>query len=89
MTSDPSKEVVMTRIIDIRRRSAAAAIVLAATVALGAGVASARDDHHWDHGHPGWGGGYYRAPPVVYGAPYYAPPPVVYGPGIGLNINIR
>ena len=33
-------------------------------------------------------GGYYRAPPVVYGTPYYAPP-VVYGSPFGLNINIR
>ena len=79
----------MTRIIDARRCSAAAAVVFAATIAFGAGAASARDDRHWDHPHPYWGGGYYRAPPVVYGAPYYAPPPVVYGPGFGLNINIR
>jgi hypothetical protein len=48
-------------------------------------------------------GGYYRAPPVVYGSPYgssyygapgYYAPPVVYGPGIGVslpgvNIGIR
>jgi hypothetical protein len=44
-----------------------------------------RDDHR-DHGRSGWGGGYYRAPPVVYGSPYYAPPPVVYGPTIGVYI---
>jgi hypothetical protein len=80
-----------------RRASAgfAAGVILAATVALGAfsGTASAadhRDDwgrrHDW---HRGWSGGYYHAPPVVYGSPYYAPPPVVYGPGFGLNINIR
>ena len=37
----------------------------------------------------GWGGGgYYGAPPVVYGSPYYAAPPVVFGLP-GLNINIR
>jgi hypothetical protein len=81
----------MTRIIDTKRW-AAVAVMAAAAVALGAGVASARDDHrdgHRDRPHY-WGGGYYRAaPPVVYGTPYYAPPPVVYGPGIGLNINIR
>jgi len=40
------------------------------------------------------GGGYYPAPPVVYGTPYDYPPPVVYGPGIGvylpgINIEIR
>jgi hypothetical protein len=83
----------MTRIIDSRRRSpilAAATVVFAAAIALGAGTASARDDRHWDHHpHPVWGGGYYHAPPVVYAAPYYAPPPIVYGPGIGLSINIR
>ena len=44
-----------------------------------------RQDHHRD-----WHGGYYRAPPVIYGSPYYYPaPPVVYGPGFGLNLNIR
>ena len=56
-------------------------------------------DHDWrggdyrgNRGRGGWGGGYYRAPPVVYGSPYYtpyatpyySPPPVVYGPGIGV-----
>ncbi|MDR3440532.1 hypothetical protein [Telmatospirillum sp.] len=56
-----------------------------------------RDDHRRNR--HDWDGGYYRAPPVVYGGPYnngygYYPPPVVYGPGIGvvlpgLNINIR
>jgi hypothetical protein len=39
-------------------------------------------------------GGYYRAPPVVYGSPYgssyygspyYSPPPVIY-PGIGISL---
>jgi hypothetical protein len=87
----------MIRVILFSRRSpvwTAAAIILAATIALGAGSASARrddrrDDHRDAHARPGWGGGYYHAPPVVYGSPYYAAPPVVYGPGIGLNINIR
>jgi hypothetical protein len=75
----------------------AVAAMLSATLALGAfsGTANAegrRDEHRgggWDH--RGWGGGgYYRAPPVVYGSPYYyAPPPVVYGPGFGINLNIR
>jgi hypothetical protein len=80
-----------------KRRSAcvAAGVMFAATVALGAisGTASAEERrgdwgrrHEWHHG---WSGGYYHAPPVVYGSPYYAPPPVVYGPGFGLNINIR
>jgi len=42
----------------------------------------------YDHDHDGWNGGYYRAPPVVYGgyAPGYYAPPVVYGPGIGINL---
>lgn len=44
-----------------------------------------RNDHR-DHGRSGWGGGYYRAPPVIYGSPYYYPPPVVYGPTIGIYI---
>ena len=43
-----------------------------------------------------WSGGYYRAPPVVYGSPYRGryygeptiiPPPVVYGPGIGIDLG--
>ena len=45
-------------------------------------------------GRPGYPGGYYPPPPVVYGSPYYPPPPVVYNPGIGINlpgvsINVR
>lgn len=44
-----------------------------------------RDRHYGD-----WGGGYYSAPPVVYGSPYGgyygSPPPVVYGPGLNINI---
>ena len=75
----------------------AVAAMLSATLALGAfsGAANAegrRDEHRgrdWDH-RGGWGGGYYRAPPVVYGSPYYyAPPLVVYGPGFGINLNTR
>jgi hypothetical protein len=80
----------------------AAGVAIAALLALGmfAGSAQARwgdrDDHRgYDHG---YNGGYYRAPPVVYGGPYggsgYYPPPVVYAPGIGVslpgvNIGIR
>lgn len=69
-------------------------LALATFLAVGA-VATpsvAQDDHH-DHDRDrdrdhrdGWRGGYYAAPPVVYGSPYYAPPPVVYGPGIGINL---
>jgi hypothetical protein len=96
----------MTRIIDTnakRRLSArlAAGIAISAILALGtfAGSANAREDYH-HHGY--YNGGYYRAPPVVYGSPYggayygspYGAPPVVYGPGVGVslpgvNIGIR
>jgi hypothetical protein len=77
-----------------RRLSArlAAGIAISAILALGAFAtpASARE---YDH-HHGYSGGYYRAPPVVYGSPYggayygspYYAPPVVYGPGIGINL---
>jgi hypothetical protein len=72
----------------------AVGVIFATTVALGTVSASARGDdrrsEHYDRGGDRhWGGGYYHAPPVVYGSPYYAPPPVVYGPGVGLNIHIR
>jgi hypothetical protein len=54
-----------------------------------------RDHRGWgrqeNHEQSHWTGGYYRAPPVVYGyaepAPrYYAPPPVYYGSGIGVTL---
>lgn len=61
------------------------------------------------HGNPGWGkphnwnGGYYRAPPIIYGSPYqqryygspyyepprYYAPPLIYGPGLNFNFQIR
>ena len=52
------------------------------------------NDHHNGY-HHNWNGGYYNAPPVVYGSPYgngyygspYYAPPVVYGPGIGINLG--
>jgi hypothetical protein len=68
----------------------AAGIAISAILALGpfAGSANARD-------HDGrYEGGYYNAPPVVYGSsygngyygsPYYAPP-VVYGPSVGISL---
>lgn len=99
----------MTRIIDTnsrRRLSArlAAGIAISAILALGAFAAPANAE--WDGNHRGehhnWNGGYYGAPPVVYGSPYggayygspYYAPPVVYGPGVGIslpgvNIGIR
>jgi len=90
-----------------RRLSAklAAGVVVSAMLALGTFAAPANAD--WDghdRGHDrSWNGGYYQAPPVVYGSSYgssyygYSPsyyPPVVYGPSIGIglpgiNIGIR
>src|SRR5579862_7704239 len=91
-TPTPSKEVVMTRIFDTpikRRRTAtlAGGLAITALVALGTFAAPANAD--WDGNrrayHHNWNGGYYRAPPVVYGSPYggayygspYYYPPVV------------
>ncbi len=90
-----------------RRLSAklAAGIAISAVLAFGtfAAPANARDRDDRDGGdHRNWNGGYYAAPPVVYGstygygyygAPYYSPP-VVYGPSVGIivpgiNIGIR
>jgi hypothetical protein len=89
-----------------RRRSAklAAGIAISAVLAFGAFAVPANaewDGHHRGYDH-NWNGGYYQAPPVVYGSqygygyygsPYYAPP-VVYGSGVGISlpfvgINIR
>ncbi len=68
-------------------------LFLTAAVAFGTFAPAAnadeyRGEHRGEYHHRGWNGGYYRAPPVVYGTPYYAPP-VVYGPGFGINLNIR
>jgi hypothetical protein len=79
----------------------AAGIAISAILALGtfagsarAGETGGRYDHYYN-------GGYYQAPPVVYGSPYggayygspyyngspyYYAPPVVYGPGIGVSL---
>jgi hypothetical protein len=68
----------------------AAGAILTAALAFGCFTGSANaEERHWDHrgDRHDWNGGYYRAPPVVYGSPYYAAPPVIWGPG--LNINIR
>jgi hypothetical protein len=93
-----SQEIIMTRIIDTeskKRRSSAglaAGVILTAALAFGTFAATANaEGRGWERHndrHREWNGGYYRAPPVVYGTPYYAPP-VVYGPGIGLNFNFR
>ena len=71
--------------------------------ALGVGTLVGTADAQWNGYHRNyrhnWNGGYYRAPPVVYGSPYgysyygapnYYPPPVIYGPGIGIpGITVR
>lgn len=95
----------MTQFTDTKptgRRSAklAAGFALSALLALGSFAAPANAEYH--PGYHNWNGGYYHAPPVVYGSPYYGryygspyyAPPVVYGPGIGIslpgiNIGIR
>jgi hypothetical protein len=74
----------------------AAVAVVSAVLSLGtfAEPASADWDGHHRGGHHNWNGGYYRAPPVVYGSPYgssyygssYYAPPVVYGPSIGVGL---
>jgi hypothetical protein len=98
----------MTHVIDTnskRRLSAKlmAGVAIAAVLALGAFAAPANADWDGRHGYyHNWNGGYYQAPPVVYGSPYgegyygspYYAPPVVYGPTIGIGlpgigINIR
>ena len=91
----------MTRIFDTptqRRRTATLAGGLAITALLALGTFAAPANADWDGNHRGyhhnWNGGYYRAPPVVYGSPYggayygspYYYPPVVYGPGIGISV---
>jgi hypothetical protein len=98
----------MTRLIDTKskpRLSAklAAGLVISAMFAGGifAVPANAQPDGHRRPYYHNWSGGYYRAPPVVYGSmfgssyygyygtPYYYPPPVVYYPPVGLSIIIR
>jgi hypothetical protein len=79
-------------------------LAISALLALGTFGTPASADWNSDHGgyHHNWNGGYYHAPPVVYGSPYrngyygspYYAPPVVYGPGFGVslpgvNIGIR
>ena len=96
----------MARIINTksaRRRKATfvAGLVLCTLFALasftGSADAQGRGRGHRDY-HHNWNGGYYRAPPVIYGSPYrrgyygapgYYPPPMVYGPGLNFNFNIR
>lgn len=98
----------MTWIIDTtstRRRSTTLAAGLAMSAMLAVGTFTLPANADWDGNrdyHHNWNGGYYRAPPVVYGSPYggayygspFYSPPVVYAPGIGIslpgiNIGIR
>ena len=92
----------MTWIIDTKSRGRlsaklAAGFGICAMLALGTFAVPANADWDGNHGgyHHDWNGGYYRAPPVVYGSPYgssyygspyYYPPPVIY-PGIGFSIR--
>src|SRR5580704_7184385 len=88
-----------------RRFSAklAAGLALSAMLSLGAFAIPAYadgdgDNNHREHRH-NWNGGYYAAPPVVYGSPYgqsyygdpypYYPPPVIYGPSVGFSFRIH
>ena len=73
----------------------AAGLIISGICAIGAFPESAGAQGRYNRGyHHYWNGGYYRAPPVVYGSPYgssyygspYYPPPVVYGPGIGVRL---
>ena len=80
---------------------AIASLLLLGTAVVTASADERRGNHAGgehrggDRGHRGGlGGGYYPAPPVVYGAPAYYPPPLVYGPPVGivlpgLGIGIR
>jgi hypothetical protein len=79
----------MTWIDKARAARLVAGIAVSAVVAFGitAGTANARwgdRDYHYGGYHHGWTGGYWAAPPVVYGNPYgygYYPPP-----GVGINL---
>jgi hypothetical protein len=96
----------MVSAIDASTPTVAVGLMLAALLTLGtlAGTASAQGRGNDDReGHHHWNGGYYRAPPIIYGSPYhqryygspyyepprYYPPPVVYGPGLNFNFQVR
>jgi hypothetical protein len=66
-----------------------AGALLTATFAFSFPGSASAEEHGRDHReyhHRDWNGGYYRAPPVIYGSPYYAPP-LIYGPGLSINIR--
>jgi hypothetical protein len=89
----------MTCIIDAmskRRLSAELYAGLAISALLAVGTFAGPAEAQYRHQSHYYNGGYYRAPPVVYGSPYgnsyygnsyYYPPPVIYGPGIGINLG--
>lgn len=99
----------MTEIIDTPSKlhpsiKLGAGLAISALLAVGSFASPASADRDgYNRGYQNGNGGYYRAPPVVYGSPYgssfygYSPyyaPPVVYGPGVGMslpfvNLNIR
>ena len=97
----------MTWIIDTKSRQRllaklASGLVICAMLGAFAAPANAQWGGYHREYHRNWAGGYYRAPPVVYGSQYrssyygspYYYPPVVYGPGFGIslpgiNIGIR
>jgi hypothetical protein len=96
----------MTSIMGAKSKSLAAGFAIAGVMLLGTLAVSAsaeerhdqrggerHDNRDHDRGDRG-GGGYYAAPPVVYGNQGYYPPPVVYGPAVGIvlpgvSIGIR
>jgi hypothetical protein len=70
-------------------------LAISALLALGAFAPANAEWRGDDHAH-NWGGGYYSAPPVVYGSPYgsgyygapgYYAPPAVYGPAVGISLG--
>ena len=73
--------------INLSRLSAGLATVAFVALTVAATPAQARwgrPEHDWHGYHHGWNGGYWHAPPVVYGDPYsygYYPPP-----GVGINL---
>jgi hypothetical protein len=89
----------MTWIVDIipkYRLSAkfATGLAITAILALGMFPASAEAQYR-RHYNNYYNGGYYHAPPLIYGSRYrnyyygnryYYPPPVVYGPSIGITL---
>jgi hypothetical protein len=83
-----------------------ALVALAALLALGSLATPAGAQgrgHDRRENNRNWNGGYYRAPPIIYGSPYgpsyygspyynppaYYPPPLIYGPGLNFDFQLR